>query len=70
MDNVATHGTAIGHPHEHEHEELGFWRKYVFSQDHKVIGIQYTLTGLLLLFVLLPLAMQLCAQSLRSGKSL
>ena len=27
--------------HEAHHEELGFWRKYVFSTDHKVIGIQY-----------------------------
>ena len=30
------------HAHDsHHHEELGFWRKYVFSVDHKVIGIQY-----------------------------
>jgi cytochrome c oxidase subunit 1 len=29
---------------------LGFWRKYVFSTDHKVIGIQYTVTGLMFLF--------------------
>ncbi len=33
---------------EHEHE-LGFWRKYVFSQDHKVIGIWYAFTGLFFL---------------------
>ncbi|MSS73035.1 MAG: cytochrome C oxidase subunit I [Candidatus Latescibacteria bacterium] len=41
------------HHHEHHHDhshELGFWRKYVFSLDHKVIGIQYTLTSLLFLF--------------------
>src|SRR5436309_7330672 len=38
-------------PHvAHEtHEELGFWRKYVFSTDHKVIGIQYAFSGLLFL---------------------
>ena len=36
--------------HEAHHEELGFWRKYVFSTDHKVIGIQYGVTGLLFLF--------------------
>jgi cytochrome c oxidase subunit 1 len=36
--------------HEEHHEELGFWRKYVFSVDHKVIGIQYGITGLLFLF--------------------
>src|SRR3990170_8767195 len=35
--------------HEVHHEELGLWRKYVFSVDHKVIGIQYAITGLLLL---------------------
>jgi cytochrome c oxidase subunit I len=41
------HGPA---EHEHVHEELGFLRKYVFSTDHKTIGIQYTVTGLLFLF--------------------
>ena len=25
---------------------LAFWQKYIFSQDHKVIGIQYAITGL------------------------
>jgi cytochrome c oxidase subunit 1 len=29
---------------------LSFWRKYVFSVDHKVIGIQYAVTGLTFLF--------------------
>jgi cytochrome c oxidase subunit 1 len=42
------------HPHQHEagheHHELGWWRKYIFSTDHKVIGIQYLLTGLTFLF--------------------
>src|SRR4051812_45275202 len=36
-------------PHEVHHERLGFWRTYVFSTDHKVIGIQYAITGLLFL---------------------
>jgi cytochrome c oxidase subunit 1 len=48
MDKAATIG-AMAPSHAHEHEELGFWRTYVFSQDHKVIGIQYTITGLLFL---------------------
>jgi cytochrome c oxidase subunit 1 len=39
---------AHGHAEAH-HEELGFWRKYVFSQDHKVIGIQYGFTALVFL---------------------
>ncbi len=34
---------------DHSHE-LGFIRKYVFSVDHKTIGIQYAITGLLFLF--------------------
>jgi cytochrome c oxidase subunit 1 len=32
------------------HEELGFWQKYIFSTDHKVIGLQYGITALLFLF--------------------
>jgi cytochrome c oxidase subunit 1 len=36
--------------HEYVHEELGFLRKYVFSTDHKTIGIQYTVSGLMFLF--------------------
>ena len=47
------------HTHEaHDHEEMGFWTKYVFSTDHKVIGIQYGITSLLFLlfgFVLMGL---------------
>ena len=43
MDHVATAG-------HHAHEEiLPFWRKYLFSQDHKTIGIQYGLTSLVFL---------------------
>src|SRR5438552_5693399 len=37
--------------HEAEHEEAGFWSKYVFSTDHKVIGSQYGVTALCFLFV-------------------
>jgi cytochrome c oxidase subunit 1 len=50
LEKVATHGTgAHEHAHVHEHHELAFWQKYIFSQDHKVIGIQYAVTGLLFL---------------------
>ena len=35
--------------HDAHAEKLPFWRKYIFSTDHKVIGIQYALTGLLFL---------------------
>lgn len=33
------------------HAPTSFWRKYIFSVDHKVIGIQYTITSLLFLLV-------------------
>jgi len=36
---------------DHHHHELSFWRKYVFSIDHKVIGIQYGVTALAFLFL-------------------
>ena len=28
------------------HEELPFWRKYIFSRDHKIIGIQFLFSGM------------------------
>ncbi len=37
--------------HEHEHHELGFIRKYIFSEDHKTIAKQYLISGLLWAFV-------------------
>ena len=38
------------HADEH-HEDAGFWRTYIFSSDHKVIGIQYGITSLAFLFL-------------------
>ena len=35
--------------HGHEHHDPGFLRSYVFSTDHKIIGIQYGLTALFFL---------------------
>lgn len=48
----------VGHAEAH-HEELGFWRKYVFSQDHKVIGIQYGFTSLVFLLLGFSLMMMM-----------
>jgi len=36
--------------HERQHD-LPFWRKYIFSTDHKVIGIQYGFTALCFLLL-------------------
>ncbi len=33
----------------HHHQEESFWRKYIFSVDHKIIGLQYGITSLLFL---------------------
>ncbi len=43
---------AVPHPHVKEAHggEAGFWSKYVFSTDHKMIGLQYGFTALLFLF--------------------
>src|SRR5438552_12371109 len=40
------HAAGLHEAHELHHEEYGFWRKYIFSTDHKIIGIQYGLTAL------------------------
>ena len=41
----------------HDHHELGFIRKYIFSTDHKVIGLQFMFTGLFFLVIGGALAM-------------
>jgi cytochrome c oxidase subunit 1 len=41
---------ANGHQDDHGHHELSFVRKYIFSEDHKWIGIQYAVTALVFLF--------------------
>jgi len=48
MTSVAA---AAPHAHHGETHELSFVRKYVFSTDHKIIGIQFLLMSLLFLFV-------------------
>ena len=37
----------------------GFWRRYVFSLDHKVIGIQYLVTGMLMAIVGVALSLMI-----------
>ena len=51
MSDVTTaeHAAKAEPGHGHEHAEESFWRQYIFSVDHKVIGIQYAITGLLFL---------------------
>lgn len=67
MQHVATAAHQVPAAH---HEELGFWRKYVFSQDHKVIGLQYLLTSLLFLFFGFSLMMMMRWQLAYPGKAI
>ena len=43
---------AHAHDASHDHHELSFLQKYIFSSDHKIIGIQYGVTALIFLFML------------------
>jgi cytochrome c oxidase subunit 1 len=38
-------------PSTDAHEKMGFWRQYIFSIDHKVIGKQYLFLGLFMGYV-------------------
>ena len=68
--SVETHHDPHSHASEHEHHELGFWRKYIFSTDHKVIGIQYGLCGLAFLFLGFCLMMLMRWQLAYPGQAL
>src|SRR3984957_10652312 len=57
------------HDHGHEHHDPGFWPKYIFSTDHKVIGIQYGVTALSFLMVGLMLMTMMRWQIAHPGKA-
>src|SRR3972149_7367595 len=48
MTDAAVTAGAAAHVHHVEH---GFWRTYVFSTDHKMIGRQFLFLGLLMMLV-------------------
>src|SRR3982751_5448673 len=56
--------------HGHDHHELPFWRKYIISTDHKVIGIQYGISGLVFLFFGFSLMMLMRWQLAYPGQAL
>lgn len=56
--------------HSDSHHEQSFWRKYIFSTDHKVIGIQYGLTSLLFLLTGFSLIMLMRWQLAYPGQPL
>ena len=54
--------------HTHTEHKLSFWRKYVFSTDHKVIGMQFLFTTLFFFLVGGALALLLRWQLAYPGK--
>ncbi len=62
------HTNQDSHHQEHAHHEPGFWAKYIFSTDHKVIGIQYAITSLIFLFIGFSLIMAMRWQLAYPGK--
>jgi cytochrome c oxidase subunit 1 len=54
----------------HEHPRESFWRRYVFSIDHKVIGIQYAFTALFFLLFGFTLMLLMRWQLAFSGRPL
>ena len=47
MSTLAVQDHAVSHDHDHEHHHHEtFLTKYVFSQDHKMIGKQFLITGI------------------------
>src|SRR6266853_5645438 len=55
---------SVGLPHgaeAHKHPEMSFVRKYIFSSDHKIIGIQFLFSTLIFLVIggLLAMAVRL-----------
>src|SRR5881628_3451767 len=55
-----SHTPTTGHAQEHGH--VSFFSKYVFSTDHKVIGIQFIFSGLIFIFIGGALAVMLRIQ--------
>ncbi len=54
----------------HPEHEQSFWRRYLFSTDHKTIGIQYGLTALLFLFIGFTLMMLMRWQLAYPGRKI
>lgn len=59
MTGTTTSSAPLGAPELHAaaHGPSSFWTRYVFSQDHKVIGVQYILTAAFMAVVAVTLSM-------------
>ena len=70
MSDAHGHTATASHDDGHAHaaHELPFWRKWIFSLDHKVIGLQYLVTALVFLFFGFTLMMLMRWQLAYPGK--
>jgi cytochrome c oxidase subunit I len=46
-----------GHDHHHDDHHQGFWSKYVFSTDHKMISKQFLVTAIIMAFLAMGMSM-------------
>ena len=67
---ATAHAGHLHDVHDAHHEDVGFMRRYVFSTDHKTIGIQYGVTALAFLFFGLCLMMMMRWSIAYPGKAL
>ena len=65
MTSVA-HAKPAGGAHDTHHAPMSFWRKYIFSTDHKIIGIQFLFVSLF--FLLLGGLLAMRSEERRVGK--
>ncbi len=70
MTQASTHPLSHAAALDAHHEDLGFWRSYIFSIDHKVIGIQYGLTALCFLLFGFFLMLMMRWQMAHPGESI
>ena len=63
------HHDAHGHDHDHGHHEESFVSKYIFSQDHKMIGKQFLMTAVFMGLVAMLLSILFRIQLAWPGES-
>ena len=51
MSSSHSHDHSHGNHADHGHHEQSFVSKYIFSVDHKVIGMQYLMTGMIMALI-------------------
>jgi cytochrome c oxidase subunit 1 len=66
---ATSHAAPHDHAHHEEHAHGGFWSNYIFSTDHKVVGIQYGVTALVFMLFGFSLMMLMRWQIAHPGQA-